>query len=80
MFEIFTLSIVQGLTEFLPISSSSHLILMSEFLFKSDSSLMIDISLHVGSLFAIIIFFSKKIPLSPLISSILLFILDASIT
>jgi undecaprenyl-diphosphatase len=79
MFEIFILSIVQGLTEFLPISSSSHLILMSKFLFKSDSNLMIDISLHVGSLFAIIIFFSKKIVNFFSEKSFLVFIIIASL-
>ena len=59
--EIFILSIIQGVSEFLPISSSSHLIIISTlFEFKSNS-LLIDISLHLGSLFAIIFFYRTDI-------------------
>ena len=61
MIEIFILSLVQGITEFLPISSSSHLILMSEFLDFKDQSLSIDVSLHIGSLFAVLVYFNKDI-------------------
>ena len=61
MIEIFILSIVQGITEFLPISSSSHLILMSEYLKFENQSLSIDISLHIGSFIAVVIYFYKDI-------------------
>ena len=44
--EILILSTVQGISEFLPISSSAHLILVSNFYDLETSSLMIDISLH----------------------------------
>ena len=57
MLEIFILSIIQGITEFLPISSSSHLILVSSYLNFSNKSLPIDISLHIGSFFAVIFYF-----------------------
>jgi undecaprenyl-diphosphatase len=61
MLEIFILSIIQGITEFLPISSSSHLILVSSYLSFSNQSLPIDISLHIGSFFAVIFYFRNDI-------------------
>ena len=61
MIEIFVLSLIQGITEFLPISSSSHLILISDFLNYEDQSLSIDISLHIGSFIAVTIYFNKDI-------------------
>ena len=59
--EILILSAIQGISEFLPISSSAHLILFSNFYNLKTSSLLIDISLHLGSLFAIIIYFRKDL-------------------
>ena len=59
--EILILSAVQGVSEFLPISSSAHLILVSSFYDFSSSSLFIDIGLHLGSLFAIIYYFKKDL-------------------
>ena len=59
--EIFILSAVQGISEFLPISSSAHLILVSNFYDLKTGSLLIDISLHLGSLFAIIFYFRKDL-------------------
>ena len=59
--EILILSAVQGISEFLPISSSAHLILISNFYDLQTSSLLIDISLHLGSLFAIIFYFRKDL-------------------
>jgi len=59
--EIFILSVIQGITEFLPISSSSHLILASEYLNFSNQNLSIDVSLHVGSFIAVISYFYKDI-------------------
>ena len=61
MTEIIILSLIQGVTEFLPISSSSHLILMSELFNFAEKSLVIDVSLHIGSFFAVIIYFYKEI-------------------
>jgi len=59
--EIIILSIVQGVSEFLPISSSAHLNIV-EIIFKFNSnSLMIDVSLHLGSLLAIIFYFRKEL-------------------
>ena len=59
--EILILSAVQGISEFLPISSSAHLILVSNFYDLETSSLMIDISLHLGSLVAVIFYFRKDL-------------------
>ena len=59
--EIIILSAIQGISEFLPISSSAHLFLVSNFYEFKSSSLSIDISLHLGSLFAILFFFRKEI-------------------
>lgn len=61
MFEILILSIVQGITEFIPVSSSSHLILISELYKFKDQNLSIDVSLHIGSFLAVITFFYKDI-------------------
>ena len=60
-FEIFLLSIVQGISEFLPISSAAHLILVSNIYEFKNQSLLIDISLHLGSLLAILFYFRKDI-------------------
>ena len=60
MIEIFILSLIQGVTEFLPISSSSHLIIISEFL-KVENKLFIDVSLHIGSFMAVLTYFHKDV-------------------
>jgi undecaprenyl-diphosphatase len=59
--EIFILSLIQGVSEFLPISSSAHLIIVSTLYEFHSSSLLIDIGLHLGSLLAIIFFFKKEL-------------------
>ena len=59
--EVLILSAIQGISEFLPISSSAHLILVSSLYEFKNSSLLIDISLHLGSLFAIIYFFREDL-------------------
>ena len=60
-FEIFLLSVVQGVSEFLPISSAAHLILISNIYEFKNQSLLIDISLHLGSLIAILFYFRDDI-------------------
>lgn len=59
--EIIILSAIQGISEFLPISSSAHLILVSSLYEFKSNSLLIDISLHLGSLLAIIYFFGNEL-------------------
>jgi undecaprenyl-diphosphatase len=61
MIEVIILSIVQGITEFLPISSSAHLILISKYFNFGNENLSLDISLHLGSLLAILLYFKKEI-------------------
>ena len=61
MVEVLILSIVQGITEFIPVSSSSHLILVSEFVNLNNQNLSIDVSLHIGSFLAVITYFRKDI-------------------
>ena len=59
--EVIILSAIQGISEFLPISSSAHLILISSLYEFKSSSLLIDISLHLGSLCAIVYFFRNEL-------------------
>ena len=60
-FEIFLLSIIQGVSEFIPVSSAAHLILASSIYEFKNQSLLIDISLHLGSLMAILFYFKDDI-------------------
>lgn len=57
------LGLVQGVTEFLPISSSAHLILTSYFLGWQDQGLYFDIALHLGSMLAVAIYLRKELAL-----------------
>lgn len=57
IFHIFIVSIIQGITEFLPISSSAHLILLPHIAGVQDQGMMIDVSVHLGTLIAVIVFF-----------------------
>ncbi|GAA6183555.1 undecaprenyl-diphosphate phosphatase [Aliiglaciecola sp. NS0011-25] len=61
LFEIIILAIIQGITEFLPISSSAHLILPSELLGWQNQGLAFDVAVHVGSLLAVMIYFRADI-------------------
>ncbi|WP_158970822.1 undecaprenyl-diphosphate phosphatase [Paraglaciecola sp. L3A3] len=61
LFEIIILAIIQGLTEFLPISSSAHLILPSEVFGWHNQGLAYDVAVHVGSLLAVMIYFRADI-------------------
>ena len=61
LFEILLLSLIQGVSEFLPISSAAHLILASNIYEFKNQSLLIDISLHLGSLLAILFYFRNEI-------------------
>ena len=58
---IIILSMVQGITEFLPISSSAHLIIIPEIFGSISSKRSFEVSLHFGSLFAVIFYLKKDI-------------------
>lgn len=55
------LGIVQGITEFLPISSSAHLILAPLFAGWQDQGVAFDLAVHVGTLFAVLLYFRKDV-------------------
>lgn len=59
--QIIVLALVQGLTEFLPISSSAHLILVPFITSWQDQGLAFDVAVHVGTLSAVVIYFRKEI-------------------
>lgn len=59
--QLISLGLVQGLTEFLPVSSSGHLILFGKFGAFADQGIGVDIALHIGSLLAVLIYFHKTI-------------------
>lgn len=60
-FEIIILAIIQGITEFLPISSSGHLLLPAALLGWEEQGLAFDVAVHVGSLLAVILYFRQDI-------------------
>ena len=59
--DVFILAIIQGLTEFLPISSSAHLILPSAVFGWQDQGQALDVALHVGTLLAVVLYFRKEV-------------------
>ena len=59
--EILILAAIQGISEFLPVSSAAHLFLVSKYYAFTNQNLLIDICLHLGSLLAIIIYFRNDL-------------------
>ena len=59
--EILILATIQGVTEFLPVSSAAHLVLVSQYYTFNNQNLLIDICLHLGSLIAIILYFRNDL-------------------
>jgi len=59
--QIFILAVVQGLTEFLPISSSAHLVLLPQLLGWADQGLVFDVAVHFGSLIAVLYYFRHEV-------------------
>ncbi len=63
MYDIFILSVIQGVTEFLPVSSSGHLILLPSLMGMQDHNMTVDGILHFGTLCAVIVYFWRDIML-----------------
>ena len=61
LLHIFLLSTIQGITEFLPVSSSAHLVLYNKFVIGLKSNLSLDIAMHIGSLMAVILLVTKTL-------------------
>lgn len=61
LLQIIILAIVQGITEFLPISSSGHLILVPRLTDWPDQGIMMDVGVHVGTLAAVMIYFRRDV-------------------
>ncbi len=61
LLQIIVLAVVQGITEFLPISSSGHLVLVPELTEWHDQGLMMDVGVHVGTLLAVMLYFRKDV-------------------
>ncbi len=61
IYHLILLAIIQGLTEFLPVSSSAHLILPAQLFGWQDQGPLIDVMAHFGSLFAVMIYFRKEV-------------------
>ena len=59
--EILILSAIQGISEFLPVSSVAHLVLISKYYVFTNQNLLIDICLHLGSLLAIVFYFRNDL-------------------
>lgn len=60
-FQVIILSVVQGLTEFLPISSSGHLVVAQTLLGFTEPPVVLDVMLHVGTLFAVLFYFRQEL-------------------
>ncbi|MDZ4730866.1 MAG: undecaprenyl-diphosphate phosphatase [Xanthomonadales bacterium] len=61
LFHIIVLALIQGLTEFLPVSSSAHLILGSQLMGWEDQGLVFDVATHLGTLLAVLIYFRQDL-------------------
>jgi undecaprenyl-diphosphatase len=61
LFHLFIVAVIQGLTEFLPISSSGHLILLPELTGMADQGQVIDVAVHVGTLGAVMLYFWRDV-------------------
>ncbi|MGR3290584.1 MAG: undecaprenyl-diphosphate phosphatase, partial [Paracoccaceae bacterium] len=63
IFQLLLIAAIQGITEFLPISSSGHLILLPYFTGLQDQGQVIDVAVHVGTLFAVMLYFRRDVGL-----------------
>ncbi len=61
VFHLFLVAVIQGITEFLPVSSSGHLILLPKLTGLQDQGLTLDVAVHMGTLAAVVLFFYKDV-------------------
>ena len=64
LWHLFLVAVIQGLTEFLPVSSSGHLILLPNLTGLEDQGQVIDVAVHVGTLFAVCLYFRSDVLLA----------------
>lgn len=64
LFHLFVVAAIQGLTEFLPVSSSGHLVLLPALTNLQDQGLALDVAVHVGSLFAVVLYFWSDVKIA----------------
>lgn len=64
LFHLFLVAVIQGITEFLPISSSGHLILLPQLTGLDDQGQVIDVAVHIGTLGAVVLYFRKDVALA----------------
>lgn len=64
LYHLFLIAVIQGITEFLPISSSGHLILLPSLTGMADQGQVIDVAVHVGTLFAVVLYFWSDVRLA----------------
>jgi len=60
-FEAFLLGIVQGLTEFFPVSSSGHLVILESLMEVKESGILFEVSVHAATLIAVLIFYRRRV-------------------
>ena len=66
MLQLILLALIQGITEFLPISSSGHLILLPNLTGMADQGQAIDVAVHVGTLAAVVLYFWRDVRVAAL--------------
>ena len=59
--EALFLGLLQGLTEFLPVSSSGHLVIAQEFLGVGQEGLVFELAMHVATSFSVLVFYRKRV-------------------
>lgn len=64
LFHLILIAVIQGITEFLPVSSSGHLILLPNLTGLDDQGVVIDVAVHVGTLFAVILYFWSDVKIA----------------
>lgn len=61
LLKVILLGVIQGLTEFLPVSSSGHLIIFQQWFGIKEAALSLDVVLHLGTLFSVLFYYQKRI-------------------